>query len=175
MGVLNSFFLVLLAAVSGCTVLGQPAVNLYAFEQATLPGTISTAHTNENGGAENPSKRGTKTYYIYLAYSLKQPVTPVSLFIKGSWYHFQTDLLKNTTAFINHPNVPGQTLVLVPNQKNKLLRLLPDTLLDSFSTQQKPPKRGLDSMQIVVGYEWKGKTYYKGAAEIKTIEPELNQ
>jgi len=175
MTLFKAFFLSLTVGVGSCAVSGQPAVKLYAFEQAQLPGTVPARGTAEEGSVQNSSKRGSVTYYIYFTVPPKDSIQPLSLFINGAAYGFQTEVLKTSSASINHPNLPAQTLVLVQPQKNKLVQLRPDTLLKGFLAPKKALKRGMDTMPVLVGYHWKGKTYFVGAQEIKSIEPALNQ
>jgi len=178
MTILKCTALFILTAISGCNVFGQPAVKTYAFEQQSIPGNIPAGVTDENGNPINTSKAGHSTsFYIYLSHSNKSIITPVSLWINGRSYSFQTEHIKNTPVTKVNPNIPERatTTVLVPKTSNKVTRLLILNTSDKLSNTSSTEKKMLNTSSVVISYKWKGKIYYATAKELKRLEPTLHQ
>ncbi|HEY0057819.1 MAG TPA: hypothetical protein VGB56_01725, partial [Flavisolibacter sp.] len=74
----------------------------------------------------------------------------------------------------NNPQEPTKN-ILVPQTGDTVMRLLvsgpinPPTVLTPAETKM------ISDSAVVVRYGWKGKTYYAGAAAVKTLAPLMHQ
>ncbi|HEY0060238.1 MAG TPA: hypothetical protein VGB56_13965, partial [Flavisolibacter sp.] len=109
MNKLKYLLMLLVPTLGGCAVSGQLGLKTYAFEQASLPGTIPSGVTDEAGNPINTSKAGHATkYYIYLSHTPGSTVTPSALWIKGQPYSFRMEAVTNTPVVHQTPNNPQE-------------------------------------------------------------------
>ena len=178
MTVLKHAALLMCTALASSTLFAQPAVKIYAFEQAVLPGTIPAGVTDENGNSLNTSKAGHSTdYFIYLSHSGKSIVTPVAIWIKGKCYSFKAEVIKSTPVIRVNYNMPDRpsTTLLVPKTTNKVTRLLVSGPIERTCAPTATEKKRLDPLNVVVSYKWKGQTYYATIATLKSLAPVMHQ
>jgi hypothetical protein len=152
----------------------QPHAKVFAYEQSVLPGTVPAGVTNEEGAPVKTPRVGVSTtFHIYFAHDLSSGVKPVSLWIKGRSLQFTPEAA--SPPVLQH--VPGnpRTLTLVPRTSMSVSRLVVTGESAKQPTLSTSLKKKLGASEVVVGYTWKGKTYYAALKNINVLEPLMNQ
>ncbi len=178
MNKLKYLLVLLVHAFGGCAVSGQLGVKTYAFEQVSLPGTITSGVTDEAGNPLNTSKAGHPTkYYIYLGHAPGSTIMPSALWIKGQPYTFTTEAIAKTPVVHATPNEPQEVRkdVLVPQTKDTVMRLLVSAPVNAPAALSAEEKKMVLDSAVLVRYSWKGKVYYAGAPAVKTLPPLRHQ
>jgi hypothetical protein len=163
----QKILLLLLLAV-GLGAFGQSGVRVYGYVRDVLPGTVRRG-LDENG-KPLPRTDVQSDYLIYL--SGPAALKPLSIWINGKPFRFTVE--KIGKGPVEEPG-PGarKKRILVGKTSGSLQRITP--LEGMADTHVKGKTNQLKSNELVVVYEWRGKTYSLSLKKMVRLEPVHNE
>lgn len=162
------------AVLLGVFAYSQPTVKVRAFKQVVFPGTVPVRISEDSPSATRPAKKAATTYYLYLSYPKNENVLPKVVWINKKSYSVKVEPVAKTPVEHTNRNIPTRpvTTELVPRTTHKVVRLHPLATTNAAPIPSGAQKL-LQTSELVVGYKWKGKTYYKALPKITELEPEM--
>lgn len=147
---------------------GQPAIKLYGFSRVSTPGMVPAREFDENGRTISKPANESIGYFIYLAASPSLKIKPKEIWIMGKRYPV------SSAPVIQSPVVTGKdTLVKATSLKIQEVKWGNSPLnTTSLSTTV---KKLTAANELVLKYQWKGRTYYKVIKKIKELEPAFGE
>jgi len=143
---------------------GQPSLKLFGFSRVSTPGMVPAREFDENGRTISKPANENIGYFIYLAANASLKIQPREIWIMGKRY------MVSSAPAIQSPVVTGKdTLVKSPSLKVQELKWNNSPL--STTSLSKAVKKMTAANELVLKYQWKGKTYYKTLKKISELEP----
>jgi len=167
--------LLFISLILSLSLLSQPSIRVFAFEQENLPGTKPAGVTDENG---HPVQKAAakKNYFIFLSLNKAYSITPTQLFIKGKPVKIATTVVKRAPVEYINNNIPAkpEKIILVPATTNKVLEL---QLIETTDGYRNAPaiQRLIEKNDVVIVYLWKKKKYFLSLKKMKKLEPVANE
>jgi len=154
---------------------GQPSIQVYGFQQQSLPGTIPTGLKDENG---NPVKKAAAkvNYLIFLSFKKNSSITPSIVFVNGSPFKAQTTPVEKTPVEYTNHTIPNQPVakILVPKTNRKVLRIEPAEKIEENAVD--PHLLELAKVNnLVIAYQWKKRNYFVTLKKMNELDPQLNE
>jgi hypothetical protein len=151
------FFLLMAVSAAG---LAQPPVKLYGFRQSVAPGMVPKG-TRGNGA--------TFQHSIYFQHGNSEKISPVAAWINGKRFALAREVVP-TPVVKNNKNENGGETVIVPAWAGKTILLVPLHVLATPALTASA-KKLVNQNELVLEYDWKGKTWYKASKKFKLLEP----
>ena len=150
------------------SVFAQPPIKIYAYSQATTPGTIPV---DENG---NPVrfKADRLNYFFYAVYSSSYKLKFDGIWIKGKGFSVQTSRVNSTPVTVTNNDIPAEpvTTVLVPATNKWVMSIQP--ISESGITVKAAWFRDmLKKNELVISYYYNGRKYFIPVKKIKVLPP----
>jgi hypothetical protein len=166
------YLLLLAALLTGVFIYSQPTVALQAYKQPVMPGTVPVGVYKDAPPTGQISQRTSTNYYLYLIYPQSATIRPKLVWINRKPYKITLEPVDKTPVEHTNRNIPARpvTTVLVAKTPNKVVRLVPVSLADA-AIPSATVKKLMETSELVVSYQWKGKTYHKAVKKIKELEP----
>jgi Na+-transporting NADH:ubiquinone oxidoreductase subunit NqrB len=143
---------------------GQPALKLYGFSRVSTPGMVPAREFDENGRTINKPANESIGYFIYLAANASLKIQPREIWIMGKRYTV------SSAPVIQSPVVAGKD-TLVKSTSLKVQELKWNNSPLNTTSLSKAVKKMTTANELVLKYQWKGKTYYKALKKINVLEP----
>lgn len=145
-------------------VAGQPTLKLYGFSRVSTPGMVPAREFDENGRTISKPAQESVGYFIYLAANASLDIQLKEIWIMGKRYK-----IKSVPA-IQSPVIAGKD-TLVKRTSQKVQELQWDS--NPLNTTGIPSaiKKLAANNELLLKYQWKGKTWYKTLKKIKKLEP----
>lgn len=143
---------------------GQPALKLYGFSRVSTPGMVPAREFDENGRTISQPANESVGYFIYLAANASLKIQPKEIWIMGKRYTV------SSAPVIQSPVVAGKD-TLVKATSLKIQELKWDNSLLNTTSLSKAVKKMTAANELVLKYQWRGKTYYKTLKKISELEP----
>lgn len=143
---------------------GQPALKLYGFSRVSTPGMVPAREFDENGRTINKPANESIGYFIYLAANASLKIQPKEIWIMGKRYRV------SSAPVIQSPVVAVKD-TLVKSTSLKVQELKWNNNLLNTTSLSKSVKKMTAANELVLKYQWKGKTYYKSLKKISKLEP----
>ncbi len=156
--------LLITALLFSLVMAGQPTLKLYGFSRVSTPGMVPAREFDENGRTISKPANESVGYFIYLAANASLKIQPKEIWIMGKRY------LINSAPVIQSPVIAGRdTLVKATSLKVQELKWNNSPL--NTTSLSKAVKKMTAANELVLKYQWKGKTWYKTVKKIKELEP----
>lgn len=152
------------ALLFSLVIAGQPPIKLYGFSRVSTPGMVPAREPDENGRTISKPANESIDYFIYLAAGHSLKIQPKEIWIRGKRYTV------SSSPVIQSPAVAGtDTLVKTTPLKIQEIKWNHNPL----NTISLPAtiKKLAAANELMLKYQWKGKTYYKAVKKIKELEP----
>lgn len=156
--------LLLSALLFSLVTTGQPAIKLYGYSRVSSPGMVPAREFDENGRTISKPANASTGYFIYLAASPSLKIQPKEIWIMGKRY------LVNSAPVIHPPVIAGKD-TLVKAISLKIQQLQWDNNPSTTTGIPATIKKQAATHELVLKYQWKGKTWYKTLKKIKELEP----
>lgn len=156
--------LLITALLFSLVMAGQPVLKLYGFSRVSTPGMVPAREFDENGRTISKPANESVGYFIYLAANTSLKIQPKEVWIKGKRY------LVNSAPVIQSPVIAGKD-TLVKATSLKILELRWDNNPSTTTSAPATVKKLAATNELVLKYQWKGKTWYKMVKKIKELEP----
>lgn len=147
--------------------MAQPVTGLKAYSQAFTPGMIRQRDIpGEQGGSHSREALEKVQYYIYALMTPAARVSFKSVWIRGNWLAIKSTSLQKTPVEAGHP----KNRILVPATRQQVMQI------EVGDSLQKAPvlfpflKKMMQQSELLIGYEWKGKMYYRSLSKIVELE-----
>lgn len=142
----------------------------YAYVQHSIPGVAPRGRTAEGGGPVQQKAKTGSTYNIYLEYRKGQVIKPIYIWIEGKAFSVQHATVRTPVTLKRQDEGNRLADTLVAQTPNKVLRVQP-----TGKVSRQNGKHGAKENNIVVAYNWRGKTYYCTIHEIKELPASILQ
>lgn len=156
--------LLITALLFSLVMAGQPALKLYGFSRVSTPGMVPAREFDENGRTINKPANESIGYFIYLAANASLKIQPKEIWIMGKRYRV------SSAPVIQSPVVAGKD-TLVKATSLKIQELQWDNKPSTTTSTPATVKKLAATNELVLKYQWKGKTYYKSLKKISELEP----
>lgn len=133
-----------------------PVRKVYAYSQQILPG-------------KKPSGIVSKKESFRLFITSSSAVTVTGVWIKSSYYRFETISITKTPVLLGTINTEKK--VLVPSTKLRVTEISIKKMYEPSPRPGTPLSTLLASNEVVIVYKWKGKEYFATAAKMEELEP----
>lgn len=149
----------------------SPIVNGYAYQRASLPGTIPRGVTNEDGSQADRPIKPMITHFVYLEIKTSQNIKPTTIWIRGKNYNLETEKITTVPLVLDRQGIGDKTLsdTLVKKTANNVFRIYPKGTLVTKASSTISKK--INKQNIVIEYYWKSKKYYYTIRAIKNLQP----
>jgi hypothetical protein len=149
-----------------------PLVKVHAYSQATLAG-AKPGGVIEEGGNEIKTVPSEKfNYFFYAEYRPQFKFTLTGIWIKGKRYGVKKEPVLTTPVTINADPLEGSAkTTLVPATTHKVIYFYPAGLQATGSKPTAWLKNLLETADLVIKYQWKGKTWYYAVKKINMLNP----
>lgn len=142
----------------------QPAIKLHGFSRVSTPGMVPAREFDENGRTISKPANETVDFFIYLAAGYSAKIQPKEIWIMGKRYSVSSALV------IQLPIVAGKdTLIKASSQKVQELKWN-NNPLNTTGIPSTVKKLAVNN-ELVLKYQWRGKTWYKVLKKIKQLDP----
>jgi hypothetical protein len=151
-----------------------PVVKIYAYAQSVVPGVNPNSKAIDESGKEiNVEPKSRQNYLIYLEQKKSAAIQPTTIWIKDKNYSLSYDEVKQTPVELSSSNLMNdkKKMELVPKTKNKVLKLILTGVIEDQAIISTTLKKLIAKNNLVISYNWKGKTYYAALKNIKMLEP----
>ncbi|MBN8675662.1 MAG: hypothetical protein J0L56_16135 [Chitinophagales bacterium] len=156
--------LLITALLFSLVMAGQPALKLYGFSRVSTPGMVPAREFDEQGRTISKPANASTDYFIYLSANASLKIQPKEIWIMGKRY------LVNSAPFIQSPVIAGKdTLVKTTSLKVQELKWNNSPL--NTTSLSVAVKKLAATNELVLKYQWRGKTWYKTVKKIKELEP----
>lgn len=156
--------LLITALLFSLVMAGQPALKLYGFSRVSTPGIVPAREFDENGRAISKPANESIGYFIYLAASASLKIQPKEIWIMGKRY------MVSSAPVIQSPVIAGKD-TLIKASSLKIQELQWDNNPSTTTSLPVTVKKLAATNELVLKYQWKGKTWYKTVKKIKELEP----
>lgn len=151
--------------------LKSPVLNGYAYQRASLPGTIPKGVTNEDGSQADRPVKPMITHFVYLEIKPTQNIKPATIWIRGKSYKLETEKITSIPVVLERQGIGEKTLsdTLVKKTANNVFRIYPKGTLVTKASSAISKK--INKQNVVIEYFWKAKKYYYTISDIKNLQP----
>ena len=143
---------------------GQPALKLYGFSRVSTPGMVPAREFDQNGRTISKPANESVGYFIYLAANASLKIQPKEIWIMGKRYRV------SSAPVIHSPVIAGKD-TLVKATSLQIQELQWDNETSTITNVPATVKKLAATNELVLKYQWKGKTWYKAVKKIKELEP----
>ncbi len=171
----QKFLFTVLAIIAGLLVLAQkaPVLKVYAYSQVVLPGARKSNAVEENGAEVKQATVKKINYFFYAEQKKLATIKVMAVWMQGKKYTAKTDSVSKTPVEIatGDASAESKEIIPAPASRNKFLLVIPD---QAATTGLKPSgslKKMIKESELVLIYQWKGKTWYFQVKKIKELEP----
>ena len=151
-----------------------PDVKIYAYAQSVVPGINPNSKAIDESGKEiNVKPKSRMNYLIYIEQKKSATIQPATIWIKDKCYSITYEEVKQTPVELSSSNLMSdkKKIELVPKTKNKVLKLILTGVVEGQTIHSTTLKKLIAKNNLVIGYNWKAKTYYATLRNIKMLEP----
>lgn len=165
--------IILTAIVSIAFAQSYPLVKIHAYSRATLGGAKPGGIVEEGGSEVKTAAVEKLNYFFYAEYRSAFKFTITGIWIKGKSYGIKTEPVAATPVTINivSPEGSESKVTLVPATANKILHFYPSGQPAITSKPTAWLKNLLESSELVIKYQWKGKSWYYAVKKINRLDP----
>jgi hypothetical protein len=156
--------LLITALLFNLVIAGQPPLKLYGFSRVSTPGMVPAREFDENGRAIGKPANESVGYFIYLAANASLKVQPKEIWIMGKRY------MISSAPVIQSPVIAGKD-TLIKATSLQIQELKWDNSPLNTTNLSLTVKKLTAANELVLKYQWKGKTWYKTVKKIKELEP----
>lgn len=139
----------------------------YAYQRATLPGTITTV-IDETGTVKERPRKPKITYFIYLETKPSELIQPSLIWINGKAYKLKTEKI-TTPVLVPRIDAVKSVDTLVKETSNNVIRIQP--VEEASVRPSNAVAKKIKNSQIVIEYVRKSKKQYYTIDRIKTLTP----
>lgn len=156
------FFTLIIFAVQA-----QPVTGLKAYSQAFTPGMIRQRDIpGEQGGSSTRESLEKIQYYIYALMNPSSQVRFKTVWIRGKWFSVKGSTVQSTPVEAGRP----KNTILVPATSQKVMQIETGDSLQKAPVLFPALKKMMKQSELMIGYEWKGKMYYRSLSKIVELE-----
>jgi hypothetical protein len=166
--------LILYLGLTGMSSFAQdkcPIVKGYAYQRTVLPGMIPKGVIDEQGREVKQTPQQKVSRYFFLETKPNETIGLKRIWVNGKPHSVEATNVKQTPVTLAKTSVGSKQRVdtLVQQTSNTVLRL---NVKETAETQavSKPPRQ-IKRSEVVVEYQWNGKTRYFKIDTIKILEP----
>ena len=161
---------------SAFTQTNTPIKKIHAYKQASIPG-IKPAIPNDDENKLQNSKPASNNYWIYVEISRFSKVFITDIWITGTRLKVKSETITDLPVIkIDYLAVSGMdTIILVPATANKVILISPKGFHTGSFSASKYLTDLVSKNELVIGYLFKGKKYFKALKTIIMLEPEARQ
>jgi hypothetical protein len=151
-----------------------PVVKVYAYAQSVVSGVNPNNKAIDESGKEIKAiPKSRLNYLFYLEQKKSATIQPTTIWIKDKSYSITYEEVKQTPVELSGSNLMNdkKKMELVPKTKNKVLKLTLTGVFEDQAIISSTLKKLIAKNNLVISYNWKGKTYYATIKNIKMLEP----
>jgi hypothetical protein len=143
---------------------GQPSLKLFGYSRVSTPGMVPAREFDEHGRTISKPANASTDYFIYMAANSSLKIQPKEIWIMGKRY------LVSSAPVIQSPVITGKD-TLVKFTLLKVQELKRDNHPLNKTGISSTVKKLAANNELVLKYQWKGKTWYKTLKKIKELAP----
>jgi hypothetical protein len=175
----KKFFLLIVVITTASLAIaqsGMPVRKIHAYKQASIPGILPVIIDSE-GNKIREERKLSYNYWFYIEVKKTDKISIADLWIAGKRYSAKTETVDRLPVekIIYTAATNNDTVLLAPVTSNKVLLTYPATGLKDSVIRSKYLSDLISENELVIGYFWKGKKYFRAVKTLKTLEPEARQ
>lgn len=143
---------------------------LYAYKQRIIPGIIKKNIDDATGKEIPEPMKPTFNYFIYMVST--SGIYPEELWIEGKQYAVNIETINKTPVEFKRDNLSSPIIILVPKTTQKVIQLLPESLIEKTNPKS---KRFSSSNELVIIYRINTKKYYQLQSKLLPLESSVLQ